>query len=108
GIARHLVRLVAEKAKPSTERLREYGDARLKSLLFQVYSPAPIYPEVERVRLAGSLSFLAEQLGGDHPLVKKVMAGKSPADRANELIGGTKLISVPVRKRLGEGKKKDI
>ena len=64
-IARHLVRLAAEKPKPNADRLREYRDARLKSLEFQLFSPAPIHPELERVRLAGSLSFLAEQLGGD-------------------------------------------
>jgi hypothetical protein len=73
GIARHLVRLAAERPKPSTQRLREYGEARLGSLEFQLFSPAPIYPELERARLAGSFSFLAEQLGGDHALVVKVL-----------------------------------
>jgi hypothetical protein len=107
-VARHLVRLAAEKPKASPERLREYGDARLASLKFQLFSPAPIYPELERTRLAGSFSFLAEQLGGDHPLVVKVLDGKSPADRATALIAGTKLADVAERKRLEEGGQKAI
>jgi hypothetical protein len=107
-IARHLVRLAAEKPKASAERLREYGEARLASLKFQLFSPAPIYPELERTRLAASFSFLAEQLGGDHPLVVKVLDGKSPSDRATALIAGTKLADVSERKRLEEGGQKAI
>jgi hypothetical protein len=108
GIARHLLRLTAEKPKPNAERLLEYSDARMKSLELQLFSPAPIYPELERVRLAGSLSFLPEQLGGEHPLVLKVLAGKSPADRAVELVAGTKLADVAERKRLAKGGQKAI
>jgi hypothetical protein len=108
GIARHLVRLAAERPKPSPQRLREYGDARLPSLEFQLFSPAPIYPELERVRLAGSFSFLAEQLGGEHPLVIKVLAGRSPADRAADLVAGTKLFDVAERKRLSTGEQNAI
>jgi hypothetical protein len=108
GIARHLVRLAAERPKPSGDRLREYGDARLASLEFQLFSPAPIHAELEQARLAGSLSFLAEQLGGEHPVVAKLFAGKSPAARAAELIAGTKLIDVAERKRLASGGQKAI
>src|SRR5262249_14499511 len=63
-IARHLVRMAAELPKPSTERLREYRDSNLESLKFQLFSPAPIHAELERAKLAGSLTFLAEHLGG--------------------------------------------
>ncbi len=108
GIARHLLRLAAEKPKPNADRLREYGDARLKSLEQQLFSPAPIYPELERVRLAGSLSFLAEQLGGEHPLVLKILAGQSPAERAAKLVNDSKLIEVAERKRLAAGGHKAI
>ena len=47
------------------------------SLELQLFSPAPVHKELEAVRLAGSLSFLAEILGGSHPLVLKVLAGQS-------------------------------
>jgi hypothetical protein len=102
-IARHLVRLAAERPKPNAERLREYRDSALESLEFQLFSPAPLYPELERARLAGSLSFLAENLGGSHALVVKALAGQPPAARAADLIAGTKLADPEERKRLAKG-----
>jgi hypothetical protein len=103
GIARTLVRLAAERPKPNAERMREYRDSALESLEFQLFSPAPIYPELERARLASALSFLAENLGGEHPLVLKALAGKSPANRAAELVAGTKLIDPAERRRVAVG-----
>jgi hypothetical protein len=102
GIARHLVRLAAEKPRPNADRLREYRDSALESLELQLFSPAPIYPELERLRLAAGLSWLAENLGGEHPLVLKVLAGKSPAARAEELIAGTKLADPAVRRQIAK------
>jgi hypothetical protein len=58
--------------------------------------------DLERTKLTGSLAFLAENLGGADPLVVKILAGKSPADRAAELIAGTRLLDVSERKRLFE------
>jgi hypothetical protein len=51
-IARHRVRLAEEKEKPNEKRLREYRESALDSLRLQLFSPAPIYPELERVKLA--------------------------------------------------------
>ncbi len=101
--ARMLLRMNAELGKPNTERLPEYSDTRLPSLKLRLFSPAPIHEELERVKLAGSLTFLAEKLGGEHPLVKKILAGKAPADRAAELIGGTGLRDVSARKTIAGG-----
>jgi len=102
-IARHLVRFAAEKAKPNAQRLREYQEAGLESLLFQLLSPAPISTELEQTKLTGSFMFLAEQLGGAHPLVRTILAGKSPAERATELSRGTQLGDVAERQRLIDG-----
>lgn len=107
GIARHLVRMNDELPKKSADRLREYRDSNLDSLKFQLFSPAPIYPELERAKLTASLTFLAETLGGDHEIVKLVLAGKNPAARADELVG-TKLYDVAERKRLLDGGKEAI
>lgn len=107
-IARHCVRMAEELPKKSAERLREYRDSNLDSLKFQLYSPAPIYPELERTKLTASLTFLAENLGGEHPTVQRVLAGKNPAARADELIRGTKLSDPVERKRLVEGGKEAI
>jgi len=51
------------------------------------------------------LTFLATSLGPDSELVKKVLDGKSPQDRAFELVNNTKVRDVEVRKKLFEGGK---
>jgi hypothetical protein len=99
-IARHLLRLAVERPKPAAERLREYRDSALESLEFQLFSPAPIHAELERAKLAGSLSFLAERLGGDHPLVVRVLDGKPPAARAADLVAGCGLADPGRRRQL--------
>jgi len=103
AIARHLVRLAHEMPKKSGERLREYRDSNLESLKFQLFSPAPIENALERVKLQTSLTFLAENLGGEHPTVRAILAGKNPAGRAEELLSGCTLGSVEVRKKLFDG-----
>jgi hypothetical protein len=102
-IARHLVRLADEIPKDDGKRLSEYRSAGLASLKFQLLSPAPISAELERVKLAGSLSFLAENLGGADPLVVKILAGRAPAARAAELVAGTTLQDVKQRQRRLDG-----
>lgn len=106
--ARHLVRLADELPKKNPDRLREYRDSNLDSLKLTLFSPAPLYPDLERWKLQASLTFLAETLGGEHPVVVRVLAGKNPADRAAELIAGTELFDVAERKKLFVGGKKAI
>jgi Peptidase S46 len=106
-IARHVVRLTAEVGKPNGERLREYRDSNLESLKFELFSPAPIYSDLERIKLLTGLTFLAEQLGGDHPLVLKALGLKSPGERADELLA-TKLFDPAERKRLVDGGTKAV
>ncbi len=102
-IARDLVRLAAELPKPNAERLREYSDAGLDSLKQSLFSEAPIYEDLDTVRLSNSLGMLVEALGADNDLVRKVLAGRSPRRRAEELVKGTRLKDIAVRKRLFEG-----
>lgn len=99
AIARHCVRMADELPKKSPDRLREYRDSNLDSLKFGLFSPAPIYKDLERARLQASLTFLAENLGGEHPTVKLVLAGKNPAMRADELVN-SELYDPGVRKKL--------
>ena len=99
-IARHCVRMGDELPKKSADRLREYRDSNLDSLKFGLFSPAPIYPALERAKLQASLTFLAENLGGEHETVKLILDGKNPAARAEELIAGTKLFDPEERMRL--------
>jgi hypothetical protein len=102
-IARTLVRGVEERTKPSTERLREFRDSNLESLQMQLFSPEPIYDDFEMVKLAKSLTFLSEQLGHDNELVVKVLGGQSPEERASQLVHGTQLKDVELRKKLWQG-----
>ena len=108
GIARALVRLAAESAKPNAERLPEYTDARRASLELNLYSPAPIYPDFEKVKLAESLALMRDELGAANPTVKKALGGKSPEARAAELVDGTKLSDAAYRKQLASGGVKAI
>jgi hypothetical protein len=105
GIAKALVRAADEKPKPSGERLPEFADARLPSFEFQLFSDEPHYDDFETLKLADSLTMLATHYGADHEFVRKVLAGKSPRDRAFELISGTKVKDVAFRKKLYEGGK---
>lgn len=101
--ARDLVRGIEEKAKANTERLPEFSDARLPEVEEQIASPAPIYPEFEKVKLTFGLTKMREILGVDDPLVKKVLGNKSPEQLADELVKQTKLGDVEVRKALWKG-----
>jgi hypothetical protein len=108
GIARTLLRGAEERAKPNGERLSEFQESNLKSLQFSLFSEEPIYEDFETLKLADSLTYLAEQLGYDHATVQKVLAGKSPRQRAAELVQGTKVKDVSVRKKLWEAGKSGV
>lgn len=103
AIARTLVRLADETAKANASRLREYRESNLDSLKQELFSTAPIYEDVQILLLADSLSMYLERKGASDELVQKVLAGKSPRQRAIELVRGTKLADVAVRRQLAEG-----
>ncbi|MEK6321413.1 MAG: S46 family peptidase [Acidobacteriota bacterium] len=108
GLARKVIRLVGESAKPNAERIPEYTDARRASLELSLYSPAPIFDDLEKAKLADSLAFMRDELGVDNAIVKKVLGAKSPELRAAELIDGTRLKDVAYRKQLAAGGSKAI
>ncbi len=103
GIARSLVRMAAEDAKPNEKRLAEYRDSGRESLKRKIFSPAPIYEDLERAKLADSLALLLEELHHEPEVLGKALAGKGPVVRAAELINGTKLKDVEERKRIAAG-----
>ncbi|MGA2032146.1 MAG: S46 family peptidase [Thermoguttaceae bacterium] len=102
-LARALVRMAEELRKPNAERLREYGVSRLESMRLWLFSEAPIYDDLETVKLGDSLALYVERAGAGDELVRSVLAGKSPRERAAELVAGTQLKSVAFRKKLAEG-----
>jgi hypothetical protein len=107
-IARTLVRMAEETEKPNADRLREYRESNLDSIKQELFSTAPIYDDLQTVLLADSLSMYVERKGFSDAMVQKVLDGKSPGQRAAELVGGTKLSDVAVRRKLAEGGRKAV
>ena len=103
NLAMQVVQYVAEIKKPDGERLAGYHEAQLDSLKLQMFSPAPIYPDMEIARITGALELDLAEVGPNDPFVKLVLNGKSPHDVATELVNGTKLTDPEVRKKLVEG-----
>ncbi len=101
--ARILLRAGDERPKPNGDRLREFSDSGKASLELGLFSEKPIYNDFEILLLTDSLTYLANRLGADDPLVQKVLAGKSPSERAVELISNTKVRDVAFRRKLYEG-----
>jgi hypothetical protein len=99
-IARLLVRSAEEQTKPNGERLEEYQDANQSTLERDLFSTAPICDGYETARLTQSLTDLAGRIGPDDSLLQKVLDGKSPHDRAFELVQGTKLKDISYRHQL--------
>jgi hypothetical protein len=98
--ARLLTRALDERAKPNGERIAAFRDSARESLELELFSSEPIYDDYETLRLTDSLTDFASQFGANDALVQKVLAGKSPHARAVELVSGTKLKDVAVRKDL--------
>ena len=98
--ARLLTRAVDERAKPNGERIPTFRDSGKESLELELFSTEPVYDDYEVLRLTDSLTDFAEKFGAGDPLVKQVFAGKSPRERAVELVSGTKLKDLAVRKDL--------
>ena len=108
GLAKTLVRASDELTKPDTDRLRGFNDANLPALKNQMMSKAPIYPELEIAQMTFALTKLREELGPDHPFVKKVLGKESPAALATRVVKGSKLADLKVREQLFSGGKKAI
>ena len=107
-IARTLLRGAEEKTIPSGKRLREFRESNRESLELELFSEEPLYDDFEALRLGDSLTWLCEKLGVTHSLVQQILAGKSPSARAAELIGGTRLKDVALRKRLYAGSAAEV
>jgi hypothetical protein len=102
-LARALLRVADERAKPNGERLKEFTDARRESFELDLFSDKPIYADYETLLLADSLTYLVEELGYTDPAVQRVLGGKSPRARAAELINGTQVRDLAFRRKLYEG-----
>lgn len=98
-----IVQYVNEVKKPDGVRLDGYHDSELDSLKFRLFSPAPIYPGMEKALLANDFASSLEELGPSDPFVKATVGGESPQTAAEKLVDGTKLGDAAFRKSLVEG-----
>jgi hypothetical protein len=101
--ARRILRAGDERPKPNGERFPEFRDSNRESLELDLFSTEPVHQDVEQVMLTDSLTDLTSRFGYGDPLVQKVLAGKSPAALALEVVTTTKLKDPAVRKQLYEG-----
>ena len=107
-LARTLLRWSTESLKPSGERLPEYTDSRRVAIERQIRTAVPIHQGVEQAKLQATLTVMQRLLGPRHALLRQVLAGKSPAVRAEELVAGTTLGDAATRARLLAGGKAAI
>ncbi|MGA2212062.1 MAG: S46 family peptidase, partial [Bryobacteraceae bacterium] len=103
GLAKTIVEYVNEIKKPDGERLPGYHDAQLESLRFELFSPAPVYRDMEIAQITGALELDLQEMGPADPFIKIVLAGKTPREAATALVNGTHLDDPAVRKQLIEG-----
>ncbi|HEY0368479.1 MAG TPA: S46 family peptidase [Chthoniobacterales bacterium] len=101
--ARRLVRAAEERPKPNGERFPEFRDSYRESLELDLFSTQAIYDDLEQIELTDSLTDMTARFGPNDPLVQKVLAGKSPQQRAFELVKKTQLKDVAIRKQLYSG-----
>ena len=107
-IARDLLRLSVELPKKSEERLREYRDSNLKSLELALFSEATLDEGLEIRQVAFGLTNLERAFGKNHPLVKRVLQGKTPIERASAAVTQSKIKDIAFRKSLYKGGKKAV
>ena len=98
-IARQVLRLSGERAKPNEQRLPEYRDAVLASTEAALYAPAPIDETVEISMLATYLGEI-KALGDKETPLKAILGSKTPQQMAEEYVHASKLADVGERKRL--------
>jgi len=108
GVATQIVRYVAEVAKPNEKRWEEYRESNLESLRFRLFSPAPMYPDMEEFLMARTLEDALAKLGKDDEYVTLALGGKTPAQAARAALDGTKLFDPAERRKLVEGGEKAV
>ena len=95
-LTRRVIRYAAETSRPDNERLKDYTDARLPQLRQAFAANKPIYQELEISLLAWSLSKLVEELGADHPAVKRALGTRTPMQVATMAIRHTRMTELHV------------
>ncbi len=102
-LAEDIVMYVAEIKRPDGERLPGYHDSQLESLRYTMFSPAPVYLEMEIARMAGALQHDLEEMGPSDPFVKAFLDGRNPKEAAEHWLRTTKMTDPAFRRKLVDG-----
>ncbi|HTY58825.1 MAG TPA: S46 family peptidase [Bacteroidota bacterium] len=102
-MALQIVQSAEELKKPNGDRQAPFQEANLPGLKFRLFSPAPVYAELEEFQIADGLAEAVEAIGADDPFLKEVLGGRTPEVAAKELVAGTHMADVQIRKQLFEG-----
>ena len=99
-IARDIVRLAEENAKPNDQRIAEYRESGRRSLEISLFSPAPVTESLEVVLIGRYLEELRKTLGAQDALVTAVLGGRTPGQAAAGYVKESKLADVAQRRQL--------
>jgi hypothetical protein len=102
-LALEIVQYVAEIKKPDGERLDQFHEAGLKSLTYQMLSPAPVYPSTEKLYMASALKLAQEKLGSNDAYVQAILQGGDVDTTVDAMVDGSKLADPAFRKSLLDG-----
>ena len=102
GYARTLVRAAAERAKPNSERLPEYADARLPLVEKNLLDAEPVDADLEQMKLQYWLTKIREVMTAD-ALETEVFLGKDSPQTLSKRLAASKLADPAVRKGLWDG-----
>lgn len=108
GYAQTIVQGTAEREKPDADRLPGYTESNLELTTKTLLDEAPVYPWLEQVEMAWSLSKAREYLGADDADTRLLLGRESPEALAERLVGGTTLADPAVRRALWEGGRKAV
>jgi len=103
GMALNIVQYVAEIKKPDGERLPQFHDANLPSLLFQLNSPATVDLPTEKLYMTTALQLGEEKLGAKDAYLQALLQGGAIDQTVDTLVDGTKLGDPAFRKSLIDG-----
>ncbi|BDC53047.1 dipeptidyl-peptidase [Bryobacterales bacterium F-183] len=100
-LATEILRYANERTKPDDQRLREYVTPATPALEQELFSAAPISPELEKVKLASIFRAMRERVDAKHPVMQTIFAnGRSAEQAAAYYVDGTKLADIELRKKL--------
>jgi len=103
--AGEIVELANETSLSEADRMSEYRASKIPRIVHRLSANEPYYKDLEIARLAGKWQEASDVLGKDDPFVVRVLGNTTPLEAARQVVDGSQLDQVAVRKKLIEGGK---